>query len=157
LSDAKSSLGKALNQHGLCPVLIRAEGQCKVPGCYCIEERVSMVAEHNSRALQVLESLEQRNESYLISGPGRQVGEQSLVLIRNGSVAGWGFTDEVTDIRELKDIIKPKPDIPETRDIAAAFIRRIQETRVSRYKLIPLNNLKTEEYEHLSERESQTA
>lgn len=157
LSDAKLSLGKALNLHGICPVLIRTEGQCKTPGCYCIEERVLMVEEHNTRAQQVLISLEDHQESYLITGPGRELGEQSLVLIRNGSVSGWGFADEVTDIRELKDIIKPKPDIPETRDIAAAFIRRIQETRISRYKLIPLNNLKHDEYEYLSERKSETA
>jgi DNA polymerase-3 subunit epsilon len=157
LSDARSTLGKALIQHGLCPVLIRTEGQCKVPGCYCIEERVSMVAEHNSRAIQALQSLEEQNESFLISGPGRSVGEQTLVLIRNGSVTGWGFADEITDIRELDDIISTKPDIPETRDIASAFVRSIQEIRGSRYKLIPLNNLNTKEYEYLSERESETA
>jgi DNA polymerase-3 subunit epsilon len=116
-----------------------------------------MVAEHNSRAIQALQSLEEQNESFLISGPGRSVGEQTLVLIRNGSVTGWGFADEITDIRELDDIISAKPDIPETRDIASAFVRRIQDIRGSRYKLIPLNNLNTKEYEYLSERESETA
>lgn len=141
LSDAKSTLGKLINNHGICPVLIRAEGKCLVPGCYCESEPEANKEVHNRLVAEALESLQHEHEEFLIRGPGRSPGEYSLVQIRDGAVLGWGFAGEDAVDADPELYIKPRPDIPETRIIARSWIRRLQEGKGGPYRLMALQTM----------------
>lgn len=140
LSDARNALGKLISEHGLCPVLIRSSGTCYVPDCYCKEEEETALDTHNRLVAEAMESLEARQEECLISGPGRKPGENAFVLVRDGAVVGWGFADEEVGLLEPDMLIKPRPDLPETRIIARSFLRKLENGRHGPYRL-----LKTEE------------
>lgn len=143
LSDARKMLTKLIKDFELCPVLIRMNGICYTPGCYCqYEDEAERTAEHNEKISNAIHSLKVMNEQILIQGSGRTVDETGLILIRNGAVSGWGFVDsshQVSNPDELDMLIPRKPDLPETRDIITAFLRNATDGRNGAYRILKIH------------------
>ncbi|MBL7812280.1 MAG: GIY-YIG nuclease family protein [Bacteroidetes bacterium] len=133
LSDARNTLGKLLHTFNICEFLSRAGSPCQDPECYCHEEATVRMAIHNSRILQALDSLEQTGHSCVIQGPGRHSQEQALVYIQNGKVSGWSFAEEISPDTLQTPPARVHPDLPETRAIASAFLRKIESGLLSDY------------------------
>lgn len=137
--DAKQTLGRLLHEFDICPVLARSQGRCLVPGCYCESAADEALGIHNKRVEEALMSLQQQKNRILVMGEGRTTGEKAVMLIENGAVAGWGFTDENIPDEDLLHCIEPKPDIPETRAIIAGFLRQWKTENHIPYQIVSLN------------------
>ncbi len=137
LGDAQKMLSKLIGEHDLCPVLIRMNGTCFTPGCYCSLEKAELVvSEHNERVFKAINSLTNSKDKVIITGPGRISGEYSITVIENGAVKGWGFIDSDTDVSNPEIVIAVKPDLPETRDIINAFLRKEIDGRIGQFKIL---------------------
>jgi DNA polymerase-3 subunit epsilon len=137
--DAKQTLGKMLHEFDICPVLARSQGRCFVPGCYCENHAEEALITHNRRVEEAVMSLQEQRDRVLVKGNGRTTGEKAIILIENGAVAGWGFSEEHIPEKEMISCIESKPDIPETRAIIAGFLRQAKTENNIPYQIISLN------------------
>lgn len=118
--DAWNFLWGKVRQHELCPKLSGlqvSKGLCFDyqsrtchGACMCVEA----ADEYNLRVTEAIQSFSSRGSSVAIIGKGRNVDEQSLVLVEKGNYLGFGFFDNQVSI----------PDI----DSARSFVRHSAET-----------------------------
>ncbi len=118
--DAWNYLWGKVREFNLCPKLSGLQlskglcfdyqaGSCQ-GACMCVEKPAS----YNGRAYSAVVSFSGNASSVAIIGKGRNVDEQSLVLVEKGNYLGFGFFDSGVSIPDL--------------DAARTFVRRGVET-----------------------------
>lgn len=117
-ADAWQLLLSRVKEFDLCPKLA---GIQKTPAA-CYDRRTGdcrgacdgaeTPGDYNHRMQEMLESLRLEEDSFALIGPGRTMGEQSVVLVEEGRYSGFGYGRNL-DHSNLRSVIDPAPESTE--------------------------------------------
>lgn len=99
-----------------------AEGNCK--GACAKQESPS---EYNSRVQQALDKYTLTGKNVVLIDKGREIGEYSAILIKNGQYQGYGFYElnhQINNLHILESIITPMQADANTHQIITSYLRR---------------------------------
>lgn len=126
---AKSFLNKINEEFELCPSSLGEE--------VCMSEQNKGIAENcNEKVRAAFEKYSIQNKDIALTDRGRQTGERSFILIKNGRLQGFGFVDlnhQINNIHILESIMTPMKSDENTTFIVEAYLRKN-----NRLKTIPL-------------------
>ena len=126
---AKSFLNKINEEFELCPSSLGEE--------VCMSEQNKGIAENcNEKVRAAFEKYSIQNKDIALTDRGRQTGERSFILIKNGRLQGFGFVDlnhQINNIHILESIMTPMKSDENTSFIVEAYLRKN-----NRLKTIPL-------------------
>lgn len=119
LAAGQQQLRRLLRDFQLCPKLCflqtdndacvgMDEGHC-LGAC----EKQEPAGTYNQRVLAAIDSLKASQPSFVILGTGRNIGEQSAILMESGRFYGMGYLPKdtgITDPTALKDLLTPYPE-----------------------------------------------
>lgn len=95
-------------------------GECH-GACMCIET----VKKYNKRALKAISSFTLQGSSVAIVGKGRNIDEQSLVLVENGNYSGFGFFDSqvsIADIESARNYVRKSVETPTIQNLINSYL-----------------------------------
>lgn len=98
------------------------EGTCK-GACLKIEEQNI----YNSRVEAATSKYNLKDKNMVLVDKGREIGEQSAVLIRNGSLVGFGFYDlnyQINNIHILETLITPMNGTRDANFLIESYLRK---------------------------------
>ncbi|WP_299317537.1 exonuclease domain-containing protein [uncultured Maribacter sp.] len=98
------------------------EGNCKGA---CINKED--VAEYNKRVIAATTKNNINGKNVVVVDKGREIGEQSAILIRNGSLVGFGFYDlnyQINNIHILESIITPMNGTRDANYLIESYLRK---------------------------------
>lgn len=128
---AKSFLSKISDEFELCPSSLGKEG--------CIpQQNKGTVMNCNEKVHAAFEKYSIQNKDIALTDRGRQTGERSFILIKNGRLQGFGFVElnhQVNNIHILESIMTPMKSDENTTFIVEAYLRKN-----NRLKTIPLTH-----------------
>ncbi|WP_127141697.1 exonuclease domain-containing protein [Flagellimonas marinaquae] len=128
---AKSFLSKISDEFELCPSSLGKEG--------CMpQQNKGTVMNCNEKVHAVFEKYSIQNKDIALTDRGRQTGERSFILIKNGRLQGFGFVElnhQVNNIHILESIMTPMKSDENTTFIVEAYLRKN-----NRLKTIPLTH-----------------
>ena len=93
---------------------------------------------YNQRVQQLISDIEFSHPEMVIVDRGRNLDEQSVILIENKKLVGFGYINlshQITYPEALKNIIYPMKDSIEARHIIKSYLRKHKNL-----KMIPLQN-----------------
>ncbi len=144
LAHAKGWLRGIQQQFELCQRLCHLEethGACfdyHLHKCHgaCLNREPSEA--YNLRATEALLALDESfiEPNFFLIDKGRNTGESCVVSVENGKYLGFGFGDLADlsgNLDELRDLIKPYEDNPETRRIIRRFLSEPVGMKVLRF------------------------
>lgn len=131
--QAKSVVYKITEKHQLCQKLTglyKTESSCflyEIKECYgaCISEE--SVAQYNERVAAFIEQNSYSKKNMLIIDTGRDVDENSVILIEDGVYRGFGFYSlnfQINSPEILKSIITPMDNNRDAQHIIQSYLRR---------------------------------
>lgn len=135
LSSAKSKLMRVQEQHELCPQLCGLEAARTGP-CFryhlkqCIgacTQKETAEAYNERAAAAMLQLNRQYDESFLLLDTGRQLQEQTAILVENGQLIAMGYLDmdmPFQNLDEVKSLLPPVVGNSETTSIIRYFLSR---------------------------------
>lgn len=128
---AKSFLSKISDEFELCPSSLGKEG--------CMpQQNKGTVMNCNEKVHAAFEKYSIQNKDIALTDRGRQTGERSFILIKNGRLQGFGFVElnhQVNNIHILESIMTPMKSDENTTFIVEAYLRKN-----NRLKTIPLTH-----------------
>ncbi len=98
------------------------EGGCKGA---CIQQETA--SDYNQRATKALSSYSLASKNRILTDTGRETGEYSAILIKDGQFKGMGYYDlnhQVNNIHILESIITPVKSDPNTNHIIETYLRK---------------------------------
>ncbi len=143
LNRARTILFHYAEKYSLCLKMLsldKKEGACSLhhkQKCLgaCIEEEP--VESYNKRVQQLIADVEFSYSDMVIVDRGRNPEEQSVILIENKKLIGFGYVNlshQITHPDALRNIIYPTKDNREARHIIKSYLRKHKNIRV-----VPLN------------------
>ena len=99
-----------------------AEGKC-LGAC----SKMETSADYNQRVLKAIKKYSTANKNILIVDKGREVGEYSAILIKNGIFKGLGYYDlnhQINNIHILESIITPMTGDTTSTHIIESYLRK---------------------------------
>jgi len=131
--SAKNHLYKITKEFGLCEKLNAIsearkncsgydEGTCKGA---CINKED--VEEYNKRVTTATTKNSIKGNKVLVIDKGREIGEQSAILVKNGSLVGFGFYDlnyQINNIHILESIITPMNGTRDSNFLIESYLRK---------------------------------
>jgi DNA polymerase-3 subunit epsilon len=129
--DAWNFLWDKVRTFELCPKLCGLQitqglcfnyqtGECK-GACMCIET----VKKYNKRIEKAIAAFETKGESAAIIGRGRNIEEQSLVLVENGNYRGFGFFNKdvsISDLESAKTYVGKFVETPTVQNLINSYL-----------------------------------
>jgi DNA polymerase-3 subunit epsilon len=129
--DAWNFLWQKVREHNLCPKLSGLQvskglcfeyqtGECK-GACMGVEG----VKKYNSRIQTAIESFHERGSSVAIIGKGRNLDEQSLVLVEEGNYFGFGFFDRaasISDMESARAYVRKSAETPTVQNLINSYL-----------------------------------
>ena len=140
--EGRAVLRELTTAFRLCPKMTGLEqptGACSNSGLQlcdgaCTGEEAAEA--YNEKVEKALESgLE--NGTYVFVGPGREKGENSVVLVEKGRYLGYGYVPEeaaISSAEPLKDYIHYQPDNPDVRKILTMYLRKPSNQKIVRFE-----------------------
>jgi DNA polymerase-3 subunit epsilon len=119
LVEGHQLLRNIIRRFDLCPRLCflqKGNGAClplQDHTCRGACEKKEPPALYNNRVQEAISWLQQQQPSFVIIGHGRDVGEQSCILMEKGRFYGMGYLPRdvaVTGSEQLKDWLTPYPE-----------------------------------------------
>jgi DNA polymerase III subunit epsilon len=137
--DAWNFLWDKVRTYDLCPKLCGLQitqglcfnyqtGECK-GACMCIET----VRKYNRRVEKAIAAFQTKGESVAIIGKGRNVDEQSLVLVENGNYKGFGFFNKevsISDFESAKNYVGPSIETPTVQNLINSYLTNPRDAEV---------------------------
>lgn len=129
--EAWNFLWEKVRQFELCPKLSGlqvAQGLCfhyQTGECHGACMGVESVPEYNNRIDQAMEQFQARGESAAIIGKGRDMDEQSLILIENGNYMGFGFFNRdvsITDFESARPYVRASVETPTVQNLINSYL-----------------------------------
>jgi DNA polymerase III subunit epsilon len=129
--DAWNFLWEKVREFKLCPKLSGLQvakglcfnyqtGECH-GACMCVES----VKKYNKRIEKAIDSFSSQGSSVAIIGKGRNVDEQSLVLVEKGSYLGFGFFDSnvaIADLESARTYVRKSVETPTVQNLINSYI-----------------------------------
>lgn len=106
-------------------------GECKGA---CIQKETAL--DYNARVQEVFNKYSLSRKNIAIVDRGREIGEKSVILIRNGKFEGLGFVDlnhQINNIHILETLITPMNGNDQSKHIIESYLRKTKG-----YKIIDL-------------------
>ncbi|MGB3144744.1 MAG: exonuclease domain-containing protein [Maribacter sp.] len=131
--SAKNHLYKITKEFGLCEKVNGIsearvncsgydDGTCK--GACIQKEEVQM---YNERVKESLRKYNLNGKNVVLIDKGREIGEQSAILIKNGSLVGFGFYDlnhQINNIHILESLITPMNGTQNANFLIESYLRK---------------------------------
>ncbi|MEW2922300.1 exonuclease domain-containing protein [Muricauda sp. ANG21] len=129
--SAKSFLDKITSEFDICP--------CSLPSHANSQERVEETdaAVCNEKVLSAFDKYSIHGKNIALLDQGRETGERSFILIKQGKLKGFGFVElnhQINNIHILESIMTTIPSDENTTFIIESYLRKN-----NRLKVIPLN------------------
>ena len=144
LNRARGVLFRYAEKYSLCLQLLSLDkkgGSCNLhlkKECLgaCVGEESPQ--HYNKRVQQMISDIEFSHPEMVIVDRGRNPEEQSVILIKNKKLIGFGYINlshQITHPEALRNIIYPMKDSREARHIVKSYLRKHKNL-----KIIPLQN-----------------
>lgn len=131
--SAFNFLSKLQDEFELCPCSIELESEC-----IHLNSENGSVTMCNEKVISAFEKYSIEGKSMALLDRGRQTGEQSFILIKNGRLQGFGFVElnhQINNIHILESIMTPMISDENTTFIIETYLRKN-----NRLKTIPLTS-----------------
>ncbi|HLT74374.1 MAG TPA: exonuclease domain-containing protein, partial [Ohtaekwangia sp.] len=137
--DAWNFLWEKVREFELCPKLCGlqvAKGLCfnyQTGECHGACLSVEGTEVYNTRATEAIMAAINRGNNAAIIGQGRNVDEQSIILVENGSYRGFGFFDKtasVTDFESARLFVKSGVETPTVQNLINSYLTNPRGARV---------------------------
>lgn len=144
-STARSYLDNWIDEYTLClqHCCLTDEGSVcfnhQIKQCNGICQGEEDVETYNKRASLILQKYSFEHPDFLLMDKGRTHEERSVILVENGSYAGFTYLDQYTDYQsaeEIREVITRSTYYPDTNNMIKAFLQK------NRLKKIVLQNQK---------------
>ena len=86
---------------------------------------IESVKHYNARVEQAIRAFRDEGDTVAIIGKGRNIGEQSLVLVERGAYVGFGFFDReasISDFESARNYIKPSIETRTVQNLINSYI-----------------------------------
>lgn len=129
--DTWNFLWEKVREYDLCPKLCGlqvAKGLCfnyQTGECHGACEGIESVKKYNKRAQKAIDAFRQPGSSVAIIGKGRNVEEQSIVLVDKGCFCGFGyFTKDVSisDFETARNLVKIGVETPTVQNLINSYL-----------------------------------
>ncbi|HEY5919876.1 MAG TPA: exonuclease domain-containing protein [Chryseolinea sp.] len=129
--EAWNFLWEKVRDYELCPKLCGlqlSKGLCfdyQSGGCNGACMGVESVKLYNARVEQAIRAFRDEGETVAIIGKGRNIDEQSLVLVERGAYVGFGFFDReasISDFESARNYIKPSIETRTVQNLINSYI-----------------------------------
>ncbi|MEO8932857.1 MAG: exonuclease domain-containing protein [Xanthomarina sp.] len=138
-NSAKHFLFKVVEEFNLCQKLsdlYPTKSSCfnySIKQCLgaCIQEEPTN--SYNQRINQLIEKYSYKNANMAIVDKGRETGERSVVLIKNGIYIGFGFVNlnyQITNLNVLESLITPMENNRDTQHIIQNYLRKNKNIKI---------------------------
>lgn len=90
-------------------------------------DEIKNFGEHNQKVMAAFEKYSISGRSMALLDRGRQIGERSFILIKNGILKGFGYAElnhQINNIHILESIITPMPSDENTTFIIESYLRK---------------------------------
>jgi len=127
MQSAKSFLDKISEEFELCPCSLGLG-----------PEETEEASNCNNKVLSAFEKYSIQEKNVALTDQGRQTGERSFILVKNGKLQGFGFVElnhQINNIHILESIMTPMRSDENTTFIIETFLRKN-----NRLKTIPLTS-----------------
>lgn len=137
--DAWNFLWEKVREFELCPKLCGlqvAKGLCfnyQTGECHGACLSVEGTEVYNTRATEAIMAAINRGNNAAIIGQGRNVDEQSIILVENGSYRGFGFFDKtasVTDFESARLFVKSGVETPTVQNLINSYLTNPRGARL---------------------------
>ena len=131
--SAKNHLYKLTKEFGLCEKvngISEARGNCSGydegtcnGACLQLED----TATYNNRVLNATAKYNLKDKNVVLVDKGREIGEQSAILIRSGSLVGFGFYDlnyQINNMHILESLITPMKGTRDANFLIESYLRK---------------------------------
>lgn len=108
------------------------EGQCQGA---CVEKESP--ESYNTRVQEAISHYSLSGKNIVILGKGRAIGEQGIVVIKNGVLQGVGFVDlnhQINNIHILESVITPMQGNVQTHHIIDSYLRKNKGIKILELK-----------------------
>lgn len=132
IPSAKNFLKKIRSEFDICPSCIDSKAPCLQ------NNEETDTVDCNEKVLSAFEKYSIHRKSIALLDQGRETGERSFVLIKEGRLQGFGFVElnhQVNNIHILESIMTSIPGDENTTFIIESYLRKN-----NRLKVIPLNS-----------------
>lgn len=130
---AKSFLNKIAEEFELCPTSLGTKETCQHG-----ETKMASASDCNEKVLSAFEKYTIRDKNIALTDRGRETGERSYILIKNGRLQGFGYVElnhQINNIPILESIMTPMRSDENTTFIIETYLRKN-----NRLKTIPLTS-----------------
>lgn len=129
--DAWNFLWEKVRAHDLCPKLSGlqiAKGLCfnyQTGECCGACMGIETVKKYNKKIEKAIDSFSVNNDTVAIIGKGRNMDEQSLVLIERGNYFGYGFIDReasISDLESARNYVRKSVETPTVQNLINSYL-----------------------------------
>jgi DNA polymerase-3 subunit epsilon len=129
--DAWNFLWQKVREHNLCPKLSGlqvAKGLCfeyQTGACKGACMGIETVRKYNRRVEKAIGGFHEKGNSVAIIGQGRNLNEQSLVLVEEGNYSGFGFFDRdvsISDVASARTYVRKSVETPTVQNLINSYL-----------------------------------
>ncbi|MGW9686528.1 exonuclease domain-containing protein [Flagellimonas sp. 2504JD1-5] len=133
--SAKSFLKKISEEFELCPASLGLDAVCEHSKNGCPNNCVALenTREYNEKINNALHKYSLKNKTVALLDRGRELGEHSLILIKNGTLQGFGYValnHQINNIHILESIITPMSSDENTTFIVESYLRKNSKLKI---------------------------
>ncbi|WP_396589673.1 exonuclease domain-containing protein [Allomuricauda sp. R78024] len=133
--SAKSFLNKISAEFELCPTSLGLDVICEHAKNGCMEgcTDIENTFEYNQKIEAAFYKYSVVDKSVALLDQGREIGERSLILIKNGALKGFGYVElnhQINNIHILESIITPISSDENTSFIIESYLRKNNKLKV---------------------------
>lgn len=130
-TDCRAYMEKVCEEFDLCPKYchlqenVQSCSHFRLKKCCGICTDTSQLQTYNRQVQKAMASLRNRTNDYIIKGKGRNQGEESIVLVKNGLYAGYGFIEkheQLMGYTDLASYLKPQKNTLESQRIVESYV-----------------------------------
>ena len=142
MSNALSFLNKLINKNDLCQKLCgiyKSNKNCfryDINECYGACINIEKPDQYNERINKAVKYLSFENKNFAIIDKGRNIEENSFVLVENGLFIGLGYFNlnfQINNIKVLKKIIISMVHNKDNQQIIHSFLRKAKGIKILNY------------------------
>ena len=142
MSNALSFLNKLINKNDLCQKLCgiyKSNKNCfryDINECYGACINIEKPDQYNERITKAVKYLSFENKNFAIIDKGRNIEENSFVLVENGLFIGLGYFNlnfQINNLKVLKKIIISMEHNKDSQQIIQSFLRKSKGIKILNY------------------------